>query len=456
MNEKSNLENKNKPEEVNSRREFLKDGLVIGASITAGLTGGRALLDYFSNKRTEKEIKKIRSELGVIDHNLPELSKETLDQNDIQKYIEGLKENEKKELEVCFDQYKDIYSKYKDIELSKEQEKELHCKFYGLFAKYCKNFAYINQDPNGTALASNRRDTITYNFPKEEVNQPDSLVTDKELFDIFNKNKLYMSNFFLLITELSHSVAGDSKEQRQKKFIDDNLRVLDSIKIYQKERGYPEEDRDFIESSLKYGDPTFAEYQAHQITERAIMFYLLDCLPSKKDFEENYSFVKSIYEEVMKSNFEESNFEKSKVLSLLLRPKILNLVIDKNLNLNEFLFDLKFFKDLPFGSSRSVENLLENDLEGFLNIKKYAKTANSFMIICQRFISGELSLTEFESKVVETKNKVCYSPAALFLVQNISREYNIYPSLESKIPQDSLIWSDLTTLILFSEDFKDN
>src|SRR3989344_2323554 len=435
---KEELKNQNpekKDKKPYTRKDFLQTVLMGGVSY---LVGGQL---------TKQGLKHYAKSAN---HGMPELVKEgAIDKVEIEKYVNDLEEDERKELALCFDQYKDSYAKYNDLDnFSKEKEKHLYLKFYGLFAKYCKNFSFIPEDPKDYA-GSNSADKISYFFPEEEVNQPDSLMKEEKLFAI---NPVGMSNFFILIAELSHSVQGDSTHTRNKKFLNDELRARDSLEVYKKAWLSPNFTEKDIKDYFKYTDPTFAEYQAHQITEKAILFYLLDAIKHTKEFEEVYDFSKNIYSEVIKNTSEKSNEEKSSIISTLIRPSVLNLIQERDLNVQKLIDSIIVFKNLhkEKGFYLGWGKLLKEDPEGLLDIEKHIKVANSFVDLCMNFIGDSISVEEFAREILSIKKSLGDSSEGFCLINSFSLDKDIYNLLEGKIKENDPIWEDLAPL-LFSQ-----
>ena len=281
---------------------------------------------------------------------MPELSEEIISEEDIKKYVEALEENEKRELEKCFYQLTELYKRYNCIDsLAEEMTLKLKSKYYGLFAKYCKNFKYINEDVAGLATARNIRDTIIYKNQNNFVlDDPEYFVEDDSLFR-FDKNTNQMGNVFLLISELSHSIQKDVMD-KDTHFYDDVDRAKDSIKKHigvnmtAKEKKLKKEE---LYSHFMYRDASFIEFKAHKITERAVYFYLLD-RPNGfegKSFEEIYKYLGQIYESFMKSTYIGSNKEKAEVLSAILKPGPLEYILKNKIkveNVGKLLNNLDF------------------------------------------------------------------------------------------------------------------
>jgi hypothetical protein len=318
---------------IKNKRKFLKKMAILGGGIFLG-----GLYQKNKNRGVDPVNPALGEKEEQIIHTMPELVEEDISNEEICIYIEKLEENEKKELEKCFLQLQEVYKRYHTTDsLTPELVTELSNKFYGLFAKYCKNFKYINKQPSNRT-AENLRDTITYkNQEKFSLDDPNRALTENDLFNLNPGGNTKLGNVFILIAELTHSIQKDIPEEGNHFFYDVE-RAKDSMSQHmdlkkiktKKERSL----RDSLWSHFMYKHASFSEFKAHEVTERAIYFYLLDSPASLKGktFEEIYQFLSKIYSNIIESSYINSDKEKAKLLSSILRPTVLEYINQHHLD----------------------------------------------------------------------------------------------------------------------------
>ncbi len=425
-------------------------------TIIRGLVAIAMLLYYVydsDNKKRERALTATQP--------MPNLNPSEVTIDNIEQYLNKLGDNEKEQLNLGFKQLVKIYSAYNNVPVDEDLKEKLHHKFYGLFAKYCKNFVYLNESPK-EGLANFSSDTIRYNLKALRDTLSDIYLTDDLPTELRFKSE-EIAPIIELVAELAHAIQGDSPENqdRAKKLTDDHQRAIDSSK----------NNTNGVRSPVYYvyNDPTFFEFQAHNVTERAILYWLFDCLePKATSFEAVYANLKSVYETVMKNKEIKSNLSKGQIISALIKPKQLNLIANNNSTIDTIINNLLRIKSLDFYAQRyrdehyyiasAGQDFIKLDPESLLNLSKSISYTNTFKSICTEFISDQINVDVFSQKLQTLIENTQSSFVSRHMIYQLALHENWRDQLKNKLYDDDMsldketrfdTWQTVNKLISF-------
>ncbi|MBS3922752.1 MAG: hypothetical protein KGZ37_06360 [Nitrosarchaeum sp.] len=238
---------------------------------------------------------------------------------DIEKYLKKIYKKDREELEFCLKQYQDIYKTYNEGH-AKVTEVLLNKKLFSFFVG--KNpFKHINVNPQKEDFGAHYLGETRIMF-KHRESSPEKIEDEEKLL---GQNTSSTVDFFLLIKEMSHKVNRDAKIPRLFKILND---VRKERKANEPEDEFPNEKirlRDAYTNS--YENPQSVEFQAHSVTERAMLIYLFDLPESKNDFATIYNACLNVYDFVLKELSDLPPGVQKKIIEDIIKPSNLDAIL---------------------------------------------------------------------------------------------------------------------------------